>query len=213
MDPRPDELPLDRIRNMGLRSVGVADLLSVALGIPLADCVSFVAHRNLNHLGDMSPADLKELAGLDTDEALAILSAIEVGRRSGLSGKGERRIIRTAKDVYQAFAHLADEPKEHFCALFLAANNGILATRTIHVGTINMSVVGPREVFREAIRENAAQLIVVHNHPSGDPTPSQEDIQVTEHLRKIGEMLDIPLQDHVIVGHHTFASLRTLGYL
>jgi DNA repair protein RadC len=89
----------------------------------------------------------------------------------------------------------------------------VVSTVTVHIGTVNMSVVGPREVFREAVRENAAALVVAHNHPSGDPSPSPEDIAVTRKLVEVGEILDIPLLDHVIVGDEHYYSMREKGLL
>jgi DNA repair protein RadC len=87
----------------------------------------------------------------------------------------------------------------------------LIGVRTIHIGTVNLSVVGPREVFREAVRENAVSVIVGHNHPSGDPTPSPEDINITHRLRAVGEMLDIPVLDHVVVASRGFVSLVESG--
>jgi DNA repair protein RadC len=97
--------------------------------------------------------------------------------------------------------------------VYLNAKNGILGTRTIHVGTATTSLVGVRDVYREAIREGATQIAVVHNHPSGDPTPSIEDIDVTDKLVEAGKLMDVHLIDHIIIGHHTFVSLKEKGYV
>ncbi|MBS1705815.1 MAG: DNA repair protein RadC [Armatimonadetes bacterium] len=216
MEPGSGEAtPLDRLVRMGIRGAVPTDLLSIALGDGPDDCRekedlarAMLRRYGINNLGNLGTADLKELGHLDEYEALRLLCCIELGRRSGLSAKGELRTISGPDDVFKLFSYLADEPQEHFCALLLNSKNGVIGIRTIHKGTINMSIVGPREVFREAIREGAASIIVVHNHPSGDPTPSPEDIDLTLKLMAIGETLDIPVRDHVVVGHHEFVSLK-----
>lgn len=212
--------PHDREQHLGLRTLSVPDLLACALaetreeGIKIMPaCINFIYSRGINRLGNLSNADIQELKMLNDDECLRLLAAIELGRRCGLSGKGQTRSIKRSRDIFELFKHLADEQKEHFCVVMLNSKNGILGVRTIHVGTVNMTVVGPREVFREAIREGASSIAVVHNHPSGDPTPSEEDFEITEKLVQIGEMLDIPVLDHVIIGHNTFSSFKELKYL
>ena len=103
--------------------------------------------------------------------------------------------------------------QEHFVALFLNTKNQIIHQQTIFIGSLNASIVHPREVFREAVKRSAASIIVAHNHPSGDPTPSQEDIQVTKRLNESGKMIGIDLLDHIIIGDRKFISLKEKGYL
>ncbi len=222
--PKPDDLllesPHDREKVFGLRTLSVPDLLACALsdsyeeGVKIVPgCIQFVYSRGINRLGNLSNADIQEIKGIDDDACLRILAAVELGRRCGLSGKGQTRIIKKSRDIYELFKHLADEQKEHFCVVMLNSKNGIMGIRTIHVGTVNMTVVGPREVFREAIREGASSIAVVHNHPSGDPTPSEEDFEITEKLAQVGDMLDMPVIDHVIIGHNGYKSFKELKYL
>jgi DNA repair protein RadC len=162
---------------------------------------------------DIGAADLQQNTGLEPFEALQRLAAIELGRRGQTHGRGEAEPINDEDAAYRHFQHLAREKQEHFCAAYLDSKNKPIHTTTVHIGTVNMSVVGPREVFREAVRENAAALVVAHNHPSGDPTPSPEDVAVTRRLAEVGRLLDIPLLDHVIVGHQTFRSMKKDGLL
>lgn len=212
--------PRERLQRLGLRSVSVPDLLAFMVAGPkkdgleaLPDCTRFLGQRGINAMGNLGAADLQTLGLEDPVLAARLLVAIEIGRRSGLSNKGVRDSISGPKDVADRFAWLQDEPKEYLCVLLLDTKKGILGERTVHVGTVNAAMVGPREVFREAIREGAASIVVVHNHPSGDPTPSEADFDATEKLAQVGELLDIPLDDHVIIGHNSFQSLRKLGYL
>ncbi len=222
MDPHENqETPSDRIVRLGLRSVHATDLLSVALtpeggdeqGICDRIAQELLKKGGLNRLGQLGPVDLAELSPLPTREVNRILAAIEFGRRLGNTAKGVLPTIGGAKDVFQRFRWLQDEQREHFCVILLDAKSHVLVEKTIHIGTVDSTVVGPREVFREAIREGAASLIVVHNHPSGDPTPSEADYEVTEKLAQVGEMLAIPLLDHIIIGHHAYRSFRELRYL
>jgi len=116
--------------------------------------------------------------------------------------------IDSPEDVFVLLDHLRHEKREHFVAILMDSKNGVQRVAPIHIGTLTMSLVGPREVYREAIKEGASSIIVAHNHPSGDPTPSPEDVQVTKKLIEVGEMLDIPVLDHVIIGYRNFVSMK-----
>ena len=122
-------------------------------------------------------------------------------------------VMNDASDAARvARAYLGDEDREHFLVMMVSCQNALIGLHTVSIGTINQALVGPREVFRAAILANAASIIVAHNHPSGDPEPSPEDQVVTDRLRKVGELLEIPLLDHIIVGpYDRFVSLRRLG--
>lgn len=209
-----------RIQHFGLKAVNTIDLLAVLLARRQEDvetneriAAELVRRYPGVRLSDLSPIDLKDSAGLESFEAHRILAAVELGRR--LAGQGKQTVteISDQNAAYELFRYLERESQEHFCAAFLNSKNGLVSTRTVHIGTLNMSVVGPREVFREAVREGAAGIVVAHNHPSGDPSPSPEDIQVTRRLKDVGEILDIPLLDHIIVGQGRFVSLHKEGYL
>lgn len=214
--PSPDgRTPADRVLASGVRAASPFDLAAVFLSGNAEDAETheeaaraLLTRYGINMLGNLGRADLQQLTGLSEYESLRVLCALELGRRAGLSAKGETKKIANAKDVFKVFSYLQDERKEHFCTLLLDSKNGIIGVRTIHIGTVNMSIVGPREVFREAVREGAVSVIVVHNHPSGNPEPSEEDINITCRLATLGDMLDIPVLDHVIIGHHGYVSLK-----
>ena len=116
-------------------------------------------------------------------------------------------------DIVELFAYLKHEKKEHFCAVFLDAKNMVIRTATIHIGTQTSSIVAPADVFREALREGAVSVVVAHNHPSGDPTPSAEDIIVTDRLVELGRLLNIPVLDHVVIGERKSVSFRERGLI
>jgi len=164
-------------------------------------------------IGEASIADLSEATGLDEFEVLRIQALLELGRRTQSAGKGEIRSIDSPDDAMELLDWMRFEKREHFVAILLDAKNQIMRVAPIHIGTLTMSVVGAREVFREAIRDAASSIIVAHNHPSGDPTPSPEDIEITGKLVEVGEILDIPVLDHVIIGERRAVSLRQGGYV
>lgn len=197
-----------RARTVGIQGLQTAELLALGLARREEDAAETLIEAqsllrmlgSVQRLAAISPAILSEKAGFDRFEGDRFLALIELGRRIELGGKGPVDEIEGPEDVEALFAHLRTEKKEHFCIVMLDAKNRVLRTETVHIGTLTMSVVGPREVFRSAVREGASALILVHNHPSGDPTPSPEDIDVTRKLRNIGTELDIAILDHIIIG-------------
>lgn len=209
----------DRVRDVGIAAASPLDLLAVGLSRREEDVseesASEVLRRlgNISRLPEMTPEILRDQAGLTTFEATRAQALIELGRRTSGAGKGMRTVIESPADVAAMFDHLRHEKREHFVAVYLDAKAFVLRAVTIHIGTVTSSLVGPREVFREAVREGAVSLVVAHNHPSGDPTPSPEDIEVTKCLKSVGDMLDIQLLDHVILGDRRHVSLREMGVI
>ncbi|MER3496094.1 MAG: hypothetical protein C4320_04395 [Armatimonadota bacterium] len=163
---------------------------------------------SLRKILDCDEPDLANAFGLDPFECSRARALIELGRRAALVQAEKLAGLDTAESAYEAVRHLELETKEHFIALLLDSQLQIRRTATIHVGTLTASMVGPREVFREAIREAASMVIVAHNHPSGDPTPSPEDRQVTRKLVEVGDLLDIPVMDHIVVGDGRYCSMK-----
>ncbi|MBX3110706.1 MAG: DNA repair protein RadC [Fimbriimonadaceae bacterium] len=216
-----EESAWDRVQRLGVKAASNIDLLAIAMTREPGDLENgeATAQRLARRLGagrliDVSAGDLKDAAGLEAYEAARVLSAIELGRRLAGQGKVKTDEITSSEAAYAMFAHLADEPAENFCVGFLDAKAKLLSVETVHKGTLTMSVVGPREVFRAAVRENAAMIVLAHNHPSGDPTPSPEDVRVTHKLVEVGEALEITVVDHIVVGHDgRYVSLRQKGMM
>ena len=214
------ESATDRVQPGNINSAGILDLLAIILARTKDDVPNCEADaRKLLHrykparLISLDPKHLRDTSGLENFEVIQRLAAIEIGRRAAIADKGDTILLADSAMVAEHFAWMRNEVQEHFCAAYLDSQGAILSTSTIHKGTVNMSLVGPREVFRGAVREGAASLIVVHNHPSGDTTPSQEDIAVTKKLAEVGELLDIPLLDHLIIGRSGHVSLQELGHI
>ncbi|MCZ6691057.1 MAG: DNA repair protein RadC [Planctomycetota bacterium] len=161
-----------------------------------------------------SMRELTSVDGIGPATAACIHAAFLLGRRSLEVVRERLGPYRGARDVFE---YLQPEvnglEKEHFYAMLLDSKNRLLREDLVSVGTLTASLVHPREVFRSAIRDAAASIIVAHNHPSGDPTPSAEDLEITARLRKAGELIGIPLLDHVIIGAGTYVSLAERGKL
>lgn len=168
---------------------------------------------SIRGLSNLSPAKLREL-GLSESDAYRFKAALELGRRAERGGLGERHACNKPEDVVELFKFLGDEKREHFCCVLLDTKNQVMNWLTVHIGTVSSSVVGVREFFRPAIQHGATSVIAVHNHPSGNPEPSPEDIEVTRVLAEAGRILEVPLLDHVIIGsERNYVSLHRLGYI
>lgn len=157
--------------------------------------------------------DPKSIHGISEKKELIVLAVKELVRR--LSKENEKiDVVHGPEDVaHFAMPILRDELKEHFAILSLNTKNHIIGWDVVSVGSLTASIVHPREVFEVALRHHAASIILVHNHPSGDPAPSKEDIAVTQRLTKAGKVMDVPVLDHIIIGNHRFVSLKERGIL
>lgn len=213
------ERPRERMIKFGASAVSNAELIAILLrtGGPGESALS-LAQRALGHVGgirqflDVSMEELTQVKGIGPAKAIQLLAGIELGRRIASAVPEERWTIRSPEDVAQLMMEqLRHLTQERFVCLFLNTKNQVLAQQVISIGSLNSSVVHPREVFKEAIRRSSASIICLHNHPSGDPTPSQEDIEVTKRLIRAGEIIGIDVLDHVIIGDGRFYSLKEKG--
>lgn len=215
------ETALQRVRACGVRTASIVDLLAIGFSRRAED-VELAKYSGVNllrrfgsirGLQDAPPVDVSKETGLEGYELLRCQVLIELGRRMEVSGKGPDDPIDGPEDILNYLGDLRYEKREFFVALLLDTKNVVLRRVDVHIGTLNASLVGAREVFREAIRDGASAIIVAHNHPSGDPTPSPEDIDVTRQLIAAGKVLDMPLLDHVIIGERRFVSLAREGHM
>jgi len=221
-DLSPTDRPRERLRALGARALSAPELLALVIGsgtrgrpaLALAHEVLGRSDGSLRRLGDRPVAALAGVPGLGATRALAIHAALELGRRLAGETSGEATPLRAPRDVWRVFAPpLEDLPVEEFHVAILDAQHCLARDVCITRGILNSSLVHPREVFREAIAERAAAIILVHNHPSGDPTPSADDRAVTDQLVAAGRVLDIPVHDHVIVGRGRYLSFAESGML
>ena len=212
------ERPAARIYNYGTGSVNLTELLAAVLGgscqLELAEQL-ITKYQSLASLCNAPLTELQALSGLGYASAARIKAALELGRRLVRETPDERPQIRSPEDAANlVMLEMSLLEKEHMRLVLLDTKNRVLDTPTVYIGNLNTTVVRIAELFRCALRANCASMIVVHNHPSGDPTPSPEDVRVTEQIVRAGVMLDIDVLDHLIIGNQRFVSLkeRKLGF-
>ena len=158
--------------------------------------------------------DPRAISGIGEKKTLRLLAIKELAKRLACRVNTKIEIIHGPEDVaHFAMPRYRDEKKEHFAILLLNTKNHIIGLRDISIGSLTASIVHPREVFKEAALQSAAAIILLHNHPSGDPSPSREDISVTQRMVKAGKIMDIPVLDHVILGDGRWMSLKEKGLL
>lgn len=216
-----EERPRERLLQHGAEALSNSELLAILLrtgtanesAVKLAGRV-LAASGGLRHLTDMSVEQLTAIKGIGPAKALQLKAGIELGRRlsrSRLEDSPPVRSPREAADLVRDDLRYLN--KEHFIVLFLNTKNRVIGKETLSIGSLNASIVHPREVFRSAIKRSSASIICAHNHPSGDPTPSPEDIEVTRRLAEAGRLVGIELLDHVIIADQAHVSMKELGYI
>lgn len=220
-DLHEDLLPRERLFQFGPEMLSNKEILAILLRTGLkGENVLDLAERLLMEAGGlaglarMDVHDLTQLHGLGMAKASELKAALELGRRSVSADPTTRPVINSPQDI----AHLVMEEmryldREHFRIVSLSTKNHVLGISSISIGSLNSSLVHPRECFKEAIRRNSNAIILLHNHPSGDPTPSREDIDVTRRLADGGQILGIEVLDHVIIGDNRYISLKERGIL
>ena len=211
------ERPRERLREHGPRYLNNAELVAILLrtGIAGENAINLAMRilsefEGLPGLARAGYGELSDQRGLSDAKTCEILAALELGRRIASLAPEERAQISCPEDAANLVsAEMALLTQEHLVVLLLNTRNQVVGRRTIYIGTVNSSAVRPAEVLRPAIRENAPSIMVVHNHPSGDPTPSPEDVAVTRDLINAGKLMDIELLDHLVIGQGgRFASLK-----
>jgi DNA repair protein RadC len=208
--------------DLGAASLSTAELLAILLGsggagrsaVQLGQSVLAEAGGALRWIARQPVAALTTVCGVGMVRAVTIHASLELGRRMALEGRQDGVPVRSPRDVVDYFApRMEDLPVEEFHVAVLDAQHRMERDITVTRGILNSSLVHPREVFREAIAERAAAVILVHNHPSGDPAPSVDDKKVTDQLVAAGQLLDIPVHDHVIIGRGRYTSFAEAGLL
>ncbi|UYG98253.1 RadC family protein [Cytobacillus firmus] len=198
----------------GFENTSLQNLLAVLIG-PKANPVvtGQLSSLGVKRLSSLSKEELLQYEGIGETTADRIIACIGL---AGLLNKfkfEECYIVRSPEDAAKYMADMSTLDQEHFEVLFLNSKNVVIGRKTIFKGSLNASIVHPREIFREAVKLSAASIIAGHNHPSGDPYPSREDIEVTKRLSEAGKLMGIDLLDHIIIGHHgNFTSLKEKGY-
>jgi len=217
----PDERPRERLKRLGPEALTTSELIAILFRTgSRKGGAQDVAQRLLSRFGDLehlaraSIEELCEVEGVGAVKAMEVKAALELGRRlAGFTGEA-KPVIRSPEDVKALFmGDFTGLDKEHFRAVLLNTKNHVLKTVEISVGSLDSSLVHPRECFRPAVAASAASIILLHNHPSGDPEPSADDIAITKRLKEAGKNLGIDVLDHVIFGQGTCVSLKERGVL
>jgi DNA repair protein RadC len=218
----PSERPRERLVALGACALSSVELLALLVGagsiggsaLQVGQALLAGAGGSLRRMAMQPVAALTTTAGIGMARAVTVHAALELGRRLAAEAREDGAPVRSPRDVARLFApRLEDLPVEEFHVAVLDAQHRLERDVTVTRGILTSSLVHPREVFREAIAERAAAVILVHNHPSGDPTPSPDDRIVTEQLVAAGKLLDIPVHDHVIIGRGRYTSFAEAGLL
>lgn len=212
-DISKENRPMERLEKKGASTLSDAELLAVILKTGNKDenvidmSNRLISKYGIGKLSNCSLTELQEIKGIGKVKASHILALFEFNKRHNLS-KINNNSIKCANDVYKYASQRLTDDKEHFMILHLDSKNKIIKDEVISIGILNASIIHPREVFKSAIKESANSIILVHNHPSGDPTPSKEDEDISEKLFEAGILLDIKVIDHVIVGKDKWYSFK-----
>jgi len=214
--PRVDR-PRENMVKYGPNKLSNSELLAIILGtgikgINVIELSQKILQRfNSKNLPNASVDELKNTFGLGEAKACEIVACFELGKR--LLKDKKTVLILSARQVWQELKDLVNHKKEHFVIFYLDTRNQEIKREIISIGTLNANLVHPREVFEPAIKHSAAQIIIAHNHPSGDPEPSEDDLIITKKLVEAGKILDIKIIDHVIVVKDAFVSLKDKGII
>jgi DNA repair protein RadC len=215
------ERPRERLYWRGGEALADAELLAIQLGSGVRGRTAvdlaremLVEYGSLSGLSGRDVGELARIKGVGRAKAIRLAAAFELTRRLRARVPAARTVLSSPTDVYTAFGPLMEElGREVFRVALLDAQNGLLRDVIVSEGTLSASLVHPREVFKPAILEPAASVILLHNHPSGDPTPSREDVRLTRQLAECAKLLDLRIHDHVIIGRGHFTSLAERGVI
>lgn len=215
------ERPREKLIDRGPDALTEAELLAILIGSGTGKVTALdlakkllIDHKTLRNLASQRVADLKSFRGIGTVRAVMIVAMFELARRLQSSTAAEEPVIRAPSDIAERFIPiLRDMKQEVFLVVLLSSANRILREITITKGLLNSSLTHPREVFRQAIVERAASVILVHNHPSGNPEPSQEDIAITRQIVEASKVVGIPVHDHIIIAGGGFTSFAEQGLM
>jgi len=208
------ERPRERLVKYGSAALSEAELLAIILrtGTPRENVLDLskriLRDYNLGELCQLGINEIQKFRGISTVKACQILASVELARRINSFGKAINPLLNSSKEVFSLLGpELRFLKKECFIGLYLDTRNSLIKKEMISLGNLNTSVVHPREIFNLAIRESANSVIIVHNHPSGNPEPSKEDIEITKILIRAGQVIGIPIIDHVIIGDKSYFSM------
>ncbi len=216
--------PREKLLAQGEASLNEHELLAIILGQGTKDTSALElanqlldTYKGLRHLQEASLEELVQAKGIGPAKAASIKAAVEIGRRIAVNVES-RFIIKSPEDVRKYVTpvllnEMRDYDREHFLVLYLDRKGGVKAKEDVSIGGLHSSIVHPREVFKTAVKRSAASIILAHNHPSGDPSPSKEDIDITHRLIDAGRIMGIEIIDHVVIGENNYYSFKEKGLI
>jgi len=219
-DLPPSERPRERLIKLGSEALSAQEILALILGRGIkGESVIATSQKLLSRFGNLkgianaSVEELMQISGIGPAKTAQIKAALELSKRLEADvGEKPKPMLKSPEDVAAVVrSQLKGKKKEHFLVLCLDTRNRLINCKTVSVGSLDTSIVHPREVFKEAVSSSAASVIFVHNHPSGDPEPSKEDVELTKRLTKAGEIIGIDVLDHIIVCDKSYLSLKAKG--
>jgi DNA repair protein RadC len=211
-----EERPRERLIDKGPEALSNEELLAILLrtgekDLSVMDLSKHVLYHlsSLEDLKRMSVFELMNIRGIKEAKACTVIAAIELGKRLSHMKKEVKHVIRSAYDIYHHLSvKLSHLMQEHFIVLYLNTKSELITEETVFIGTINQTLIHPREIFKTAIKLSASSVIFVHNHPTGDATPSKADLLATDNLMQASEVMGIDIIDHIIIGKHEFYSIK-----
>jgi DNA repair protein RadC len=215
------ERPRERLQKFGPEALSAQELLALVIGrgIPNKSVMNIAQELlakfgNVKAIGQATIEELSQIKGIGLAKAAQIKACFELGKRENLEPELKNFDVKNPEGVVKAIrASIQDKAKEHFKLILLNPRNKIIGISTISIGTLNASLVHPREVFKDAIVHSAASVVLAHNHPSGDPEPSEDDIAITKRLIEAGKILGIEVMDHIIIAKNGFFSFKEKGLI
>jgi DNA repair protein RadC len=212
--------PRERLYTRGAAELSLQELLAIVIGGGSREKSALVlALGLLGEFGDLvvmgraGVDEMRRVPGIGFARACQLTAAFELGKRFARESRSAGTSVRAPRDIARMFMdEMKDYDREHFKAAFLNTKNQIIKVVTVSIGSLNASIVHPREILKPAIAASAASIVLVHNHPTGDPTPSREDVEFTRRFAKCGELIGIELLDHIVIGADRFQSLKEAGH-
>jgi DNA repair protein RadC len=213
--PKEDR-PRERLLSSGVKALSNEELVAIILRTGRKDLSVIELSKNvLYHLDALSdlktikPEELMQVSGIKEAKACTLVAAIELGRRLSQKTFKEKKKIESSYDIYYLLAHeFSHMTQEHFICIYLNTKSEIIKSETLFIGTVNQTLIHPREIFRQAVKLSASAIIFVHNHPSGDSHPSKADIVATDQLISASKVMGIDVVDHIIIGNFEFYSIK-----
>lgn len=214
-----EERPRERLLAYGAEAIASSELIAIILGSGMkGKSVLSLSREILGHFGSLSKvadatiAELCQIKGMGKAKAVQLKAAFSLGMKAARSLKPSKYHIDSPENAYQLVREeLENEKREVFLVILLDTKGILIRHELVSIGSLSNTLVHPREVFYPAIRHKAASILLAHNHPSGDPTPSQQDLSITKKLISVGSLMGIRVNDHIIVGHGSYVSLRQQG--